>query len=384
MSKGYIFISNGTKPDFIQQESVEPIGSGSFSHSALWAANEMGWQLHMGINRSHPDQIKSKDFGISFYDQHCYRNIFAFSDNLKAYRNLCAYLKSNPQINVIHCNTPIGGVVGRLAGRKYNKKVIYTAHGFHFFKGAPFFNRTILKWIEKYLARYTDVLITINEEDYQNALKMHLKENGKVYKISGVGIDLSKFNLKPDHQNLMESLGLKASDFICISLGDLNENKNYSTVIKAIALIKSKDVHYLVCGTGPLQKELIDLANSLDIADNIHFLGYRTDVIDLLSISDCAIIPSLREGLPRTTMEAMASGLPCVVSNIRGNRDLIDKGKGGFLISPKDADGFANAITTLIENPDLANEMGEYNKQKIKQFDIEIVKNQMLEIFKNV
>lgn len=380
----YLFISNGTKPSLNVYESTDPIGSDSFSEASLWAADKMRWGLHMGVNRKFPEKIKSIGRQIKFYNQHSFRNIFAIRDNWIAYKNLCNYLLNNQYIEIIHCNTPIGGLVGRLAGYKFKKKVIYTAHGFHFYKDAPLFNRTILKWVEKWLARKTDIIITINEEDYQNASKMRLKDNGKVYKISGVGIDLSKFSKELDVSNLRDNLNLKPTDFVCISLGDLNYNKNYSTVIKAISLTKSKDIQYLICGEGSLKDELIELTNSLGLSDNIHFLGYRKDVKDLLQISDCAIISSLREGLPRTTMEAMAMGLPCVVSNIRGNRDLIEHGKGGYLVSPKDSSQYAEAILEIKDNPVIAKQMSEWNLKRIKFFDIEMVKHQILNIFKSI
>lgn len=381
--KGFLFISNSNKPSLKNAESLEACGPDSFSRSSLEAANEMGWQLHMGINRNHPEKINSLDLNISFYDQHCYRNIFAFRDNLKAYKNLCHYLKCNPQIEIIHCNTPIGGVVGRLVGKKFKKKVIYTAHGFHFFKGASMFYRTVLKWIEQRLAKYTDVLITINKEDFESAKKFNLKTGGKVVKVSGVGIDLSQYD-NVESNNILLNLKLPSDSIIAICMGDLVKRKNYEISIRALAICNHPRLHFLICGNGPEMNRLKELAKSLGVLSHVHFLGFRRDIKELLKISNFFLFSSLQEGLPRSTMEAMAMGLPCICSDIRGNRDLIDKGKGGFLISPKDADGFANDITTLIENPDLANEMGEYNKQKIKQFDIEIVKNQMLEIFKNV
>lgn len=384
MRKGYLFISNSTKPSQEVLESTSPIGPNSFSKAAIWAANELGWELHMGVNRNHPEKIESVGYDIKFYNQHTYRSVFALRDNWIAYQNLCKYLKANPQIEIIHCNTPIGGVVGRVAGKKLRKKVIYTAHGFHFYKGAPLFNKTILKWVEQWLAHKTDILITINEEDYQNALKMTLKPNGKVYKVSGVGVDTEKYKNHIKNTDIRKSLGLSDADFICISLGDLNANKNYSTVIEAIAKVRSKDVHYLICGTGPLEKKLKTQTVSLGIESQIHFLGFRNDVVDLMLNSDCAIVPSFREGLPRTTMEAMALGLPCIVSDIRGNRDLIDNGKGGFLVNPTDAESYANAIKKLINNLDLRKKMGECNLKKIQSFDINTVRNQMYNILKDL
>lgn len=384
MKRGYLFISNSTKPTKEQMESVDPIAPGSFEKSSIYAANELGWEIHMGVNRSHPEYIRSIGFDIKFYNQNSFRNIFAIRDNWKAYKNLCTYLKNNPPIEIIHCNTPIGGLIGRLAGAKYNKKVVYMAHGFHFYEGAPLFNKTILKWIESWLAHKTDVLITINEEDYQNAKKLKLKDGGNVYKVSGVGIDVKAFENTTYNLELKKSLGLKETDFVCISLGDLNKNKNYSTVIDAIAKVNLKDVHYLICGIGPLEKELKRQVVKLGLESQIHLLGYRTDVKELMAISDCAIISSFREGLPRTTMEAMACSLPCVVSDIRGNRDLIENVKGGFLVSPTESQQYADAIITLKDNPTLCKHMSEWNLRKIKDFDIRTVRKQMYNIFKNL
>lgn len=383
MNIGYLFISNGTKPSVRDLNSREPIAPGSFSKASIWAAHEMGWDLYMGINRNNPDDIKSLDYKIKFYEQHTYRNIFAIKDNLKAYLNLCKFLRNNPNIKVIHCNTPIGGIVGRLAGSRYNRKVIYMAHGFHFFKGAPFFNRTILKWIERYFAHKTDVLITINQEDFSAASKFTLKKGGRVFYVPGVGIDTSSYMDRGNRRIIRKNLGLKDTDFVCICMGDIVERKNYRTAIESIQLINNPNVHYLICGIGSERNKLEELAIRLNVQNQIHFLGYRTDMKDLLFASDCFLFSSLQEGLPRSTMEAMACGLPCIVSDIRGNRDLIDDGKGGFLAPATSAKDFANAITRLMTNVDIQS-MSKYNIKKIRDFDIDIVKNKMLEVFKTV
>lgn len=384
MRKGYLFISNSTKPSQEVLESTSPIGPNSFSKAAIWTANELGWELHMGVNRNHPEKIESVGYDIKFYNQHTYRNIFALRDNWIAYQNLCKYLKANPQIEIIHCNTPIGGVVGRLVGKKFRKKVIYTAHGFHFYKGAPFFNRTVLKWIEKSLAQYTDVLITINQEDFETAQQFKLKKGGKVLHVSGVGIDLSSYVNNENKNSLRSNLGIKDTDFVCICMGDIVPRKNYQIAIESMHIVNNINVHYLICGVGPERDKLKKISESLGIANQIHFLGYRTDVKALLHVSDCFLFSSLQEGLPRSTMEAMALGLPCIVSDIRGNRDLIDNGKGGFLVNPTDAESYANAIKMLIGNLNLRKQMGEWNLKKIQSFDINTVKDQMYNILKDL
>lgn len=384
MANGYIFISNSSKPNLEQAESLEPVGPDSFSKAALMSAKELGWELHMGINRNHPNQVQSKEYDIKFYDQHTYRSMFAIRDNFKAYKNLKQYIKDNPQIDIIHCNTPIGGIMGRLIGHKFHKKVIYTAHGFHFYKGAPLFNRTVIKWIEMWMAHYTDILITINQEDFEASKKFKLKKGGNCIKVPGVGIKLSDYIPQKTRTEVRSSLSLKDNDFVCICMGDIIKRKNYISSIKAIAKLGDINVHYLICGTGSETENLKELSNNIGLQNQIHFLGFRNDIKDLLFASDCFLFSSLQEGLPRSTMEAMASGLPCIVSDIRGNRDLIENNKGGILIKPTDSNGFADAIKTIIANPSMAHAMSEWNLNRIKDFDINIVKQQLLNIFKKL
>lgn len=381
MKKGYLFISNSSKPNR-SVPSTKEIDIDNFSHAAVYAANELGYRIFMGYNVDHPENLKCRQYDITYFHSNIYRNIFAIRDNYKAYRILCKLLNDHPEIEVIHCNTPIGGVVGRLAGLRFKKKVIYTAHGFHFYKGAPFFNRTILKWIEKWLAHYTDILFTINHEDYLAASNFRLRAGGRIEHIPGVGIDLSKYDNMYIHQRITKrsELGLSNEDILLISMGDLVARKNYELAFKIISRIDCK-IHYLICGEGPKKENLIKLANELGISNQIHFLGFRTDIIPLLYASDIFILTSKQEGLPRSTMEAMAAGLPCVVSDIRGNRDLIDDWKGGYIVKATDPQSFAEVIDELVKNTELRKKMGEWNKKKIKDFDVNIVQQKILEIF---
>lgn len=382
MNKGYIFIANGRIVPIEQYQSKEPVKTGSFEGAAMYAANEMGWKLYQGINRQYAEELKGVDYDITFYDQNIYRSIFDIKNNWKGYKHLCRMLEQHPDIEIIHCNTPIGGVIGRLCGKRYGKKVIYTAHGFHFYKGAPFVNRTLFKWIEKWMAHYTDLLITINKEDFEAAQKLHLKESGRAVYVPGIGINSNVFdNVSIDPVEKKREIGVPVDAHLCLGVGDLNDNKNVVTMIKAIANSPAS-VHLALCGFGPLENQLRELCKTLNIEERVHFLGFRCDVSELYKASDFLFMASKREGLPRTTMEAMCAGIPCLCSKIRGNTDLIDEGKGGFLVSPLDADGFAKAIKCLIENPLLREEMGKYNREKVKAFDIEIVRKEMCNLFK--
>jgi len=203
--------------------------------------------------------------------------------------------------------------------------------------------------------------------------------------VPGVGIDLSPYIQLSysERENKRSELGLSQKDFVLISIGDLNNNKNTAAIISALQNT-SDNCHILICGEGPLKQDLITLTKEKGIDTRCHFLGFRKDIKDLLYVSDAFIMASKREGLPRSTMEAMAAGLPCIVSDIRGNRDLIDEDKGGFLIKPMDILGYSNAINKLKDNIELKIAMSEYNRGKIKEFDINIVEQRLLKIYKEL
>lgn len=384
--KGYIFISNSEKPSLLQMESLDPISINSFDEASLYAARQLGYKLFEGISRNHPEKIvcSTPGYEVLYYNQHIYRNIFAINDNYKAYKNACDFLREHPEIEIIHCNTPIGGVVGRLVGKKYGKKIIYTVHGFHFYKGAPLLNWLLFYPIEKFLLKYTDVLITINKEDFQRAKDYKLRNGGKVYYIPGVGIDVTSVQLPINARNDMRSqLGIPLDAILIISVGRLDKNKNHAFTINAVSKMRNKEVHLLICGEGDQRKNLEYQIKKLKLTNRVHLLGNRTDVMTLYSISDIFALSSLREGLSRSIMEAMSAGLPCVVTKIRGNTDLIENGKGGYCVPPRDVSYYANHLDILSYNKSTRQYFSEFNLRKIIDFSKEVVKQRMLEIFKN-
>lgn len=350
----------------------------NFHMVSIEAAENNNYEFHFAANFTlMPDEMKKT-----------YANVHFHHINLKRFpfhpKNLLAIHELNKVIreikpDAIHCNTPIGGALGRICGAK-NKVdvVIYTAHGFHFYKGAKGVGPFIYKKLETIMAKKTDVIITMNQEDYYAAQKMKLKGNGKVFSVHGVGISTKEYQSSTDVAvEKKHDLKLKQSDIVCIAMGDLIKRKNYETSIRSIALLNNKNVHFLICGDGPEKKRLEALARELKVDEQIHFLGYRDDIKSLLSISDCFLFSSFQEGLPRSLMEAMASGLPCVVSNIRGNTDLIVDGHNGFLCPADDASAFCDALKTIISDSNLRNLMRKNNLIAIKPFDVENVKKEM-------
>lgn len=381
---GYVFISNSTKPTKETASSRSPIMLSNVNRPCLQAAIDMGYEVFLGVNRDTPEALPC-ELPVKPFDSHTYRSIIAFRDNYTAYRNLSKVFKEN-DIHALHCNTPIGGMIGRLCAKKFHaKRVIYTAHGFHFYQGAPLINRTVYKLAERIMARWTDAIITMNQEDFEAANKFKLRKGGKVYFVHGVGICCKDYEGLPSlRQQKRAELNLEDTDIALISMGDLIPRKDYATAIRAIAMAGDSRLHYLICGKGPELEKLQALAQELGVAQQVHFLGFRTDVKELLAAADIFLFTTLQEGLPRSMMEAMASGLPCVVSAIRGNVDLVEHGQGGFLYPRRDVVGFTNGIRRLAEDAALREQMGMYNLQRIRDYDIRVVEQEIRNIYAEV
>lgn len=297
--------------------------------------------------------------------------------NLKAYKQLKKIMVSE-KFDAIHCHSPMGGVLARLAAKSVGiSPVIYTAHGFHFYKGTPLKNWLLYYPVEKFLSRYTDVLITINEEDYGIGRKF--KSNKTVY-VPGIGVNTDKFkNINRDIKR--RELELPEDSVIFLSIGEMIKRKNQETALKALARVKKQNWLYLICGRGELEDHLRNLAKSLGIEDKVKFLGYRDDIPEICVASDVFLFPSYQEGLPVSVMEAMAAKLPIVCSKIRGNTDLIEDGVGGYLIDPNDVEGISRVVNRLIADKDLRETMGDRNHKNIKKFDINSVKSEMKKVY---
>ena len=305
-------------------------------------------------------------------------------NNLQVYKELKNIIDTE-QYEIIHCHTPMGGAIGRLAARSTREKgtkVIYTAHGFHFFKGAPLINWLAYYPAERWLSRYTDVLITINKEDYESAKKF---KADRIEYVPGVGIDTDKFkNNEVNRIEKRKSIGVSEDDFMIISVGELNKNKNHQVIIRAIAKLKNKRIKYVLCGEGPLETELKKLTGELEIQRQVKFLGFRKDVPDLMKVADLFAFPSYREGLSLSLMEAMASGLPVVCSEIRGNTDLIDEGKGGYLVNPSKSLEVSDKINNLFKDRELRTSFGNYNRDYINEFSITNAIDKISRIYKEM
>lgn len=292
--------------------------------------------------------------------------------NLMAVKQIRKLVEEN-KYDIVHCHTPIAAMCTRLACRKLRSKgtkVLYTAHGFHFYKGAPLKNWLLYYPVEKICAHFTDVLITINKEDYALAQKK-LKAKCVEY-VPGVGIDLQKFcKVTVERAEKRKELGVPEDSILLLSVGELNKNKNHETVIRAIT---DMNVYYMIAGEGVLHQHLQGVIDSLNVGDKVKLLGFRNDVNQLCEAADAFVFPSFREGLSVSVMEAMANGLPIVCSNIRGNTDLIDE-NGGVLFEPGDVNSCKAAIEKMLSSEH--RQMGKYNMEKVNKFSLQKVNEQM-------
>lgn len=361
----------------------------SFMRSAIYAAKALNINFTICCNMNGADKELYKQdcekYGIEAVHIDFDRNPLSRINYSEAKKQLNELMQKR-RFDIIHCNTPIGGVLGRLCGKKYGiKTVIYQAHGFHFWTGAPKKNWLIYYPVEKYLARYTDILITINKEDYKRAENFHLKKGGKIYYVHGVGVDCKRFLNSGENKRseIRNSLGLKADDILLLSVGELNENKNHAEVIRAISKCDNTDLHYAVAGKGDIKASLESLAKELNLEQRVHFLGFIDNMPDHYKAADLFVFPSKREGLPSAVMEAMASGLPCLVSNIRGCNDLIDE-NGGLLFDPSNDRDLSDKIEIMLSKKDSWAELGEYNKEKVLSFGFDNAVAELTEIYKNI
>ena len=300
--------------------------------------------------------------------------------NIIAGRKLAEIVSSNGY-DVIHFHTPVASAFGRWAARKFRgcgAKVLYTAHGFHFFRGAPLINWLVYYPIEKFLSRYTDLIITINREDYKRARTF---QAGRIEYVPGVGLDTDRFSeAVVDRPAKRSELGVPEDALVILSVGELNRNKNHAAVIKAVAKLNNPSVFYLICGTGPLERYLRVLSNELGVAGQVKLLGFRNDIAELCKTADIFAFPSRREGLGVAALEAMAAGLPLVTSNVHGIVDYSINGVTGYSCEPGDVTGFADAIAALADNGALRLQMGKHNAiavQRFKRKNVDVVMNRI-------
>lgn len=343
-----------------------------------------GHQVDVAFNlvqEVHPELVR---LGCKVHNVKFQRSVFK-RENIAAYKEIKKIVRKE-KYDLVHTHTPIASFLTRLACKNIpGLKIFYTAHGFHFFQGSPLKNWLLYYSAEKISANWTNVLITMNEEDYKNAKRI-MNMKGEVYKVNGVGIDLSKFypQTKESKNKLRMEYGYTSDDFILIYVGELSYRKNQEFLIKSVNQLVHKipNLKVLLVGDGPLKEDYKNLVINLGVQNHIEFLGYRTDVDKLMLLSDIAVSTSRQEGLPVNVMEAMATGLPLVVTDCRGNRDLVKNNENGFVLKLNDLNGFVTSVEKLYNSIELKRDFAKKNIDLVERYKLETVLSELENIYK--
>lgn len=348
-------------------------------HIEMLLENE--YEVHCACSIDKPVDEELLNKGVKVFEVPFSRNPLGIG-NIKAFKKLND-LQRLYSYDIVHVHTPIASIYGRLLKIKHNNiKTIYTAHGYHFFKGGSKLGWLLYYPIEKVMARLSDAVININSEDYK-ITKNKLKPK-KCYFVNGVGIDLKKYRkLSEDRiSSIKESLGLKANDFVVLMIAELNKNKNHIQIINAIERLKDKypNIKLLCAGDGENINYLSEQIISKDLQNSIFMLGYRQDINNLINISDVGALMSYREGLPRNLMEFMACGRKVIATNIRGCRDIVCNESVGTLVEV----GNAKATADAIEKYYLAKDRKFVISDEINKYDIGSVNSQLYSVYEEI
>ena len=342
----------------------------------------LGYEVHAAAALLDGDEEEAAAAGVKCWDIPFARSATSLR-NVTAYRELRALLKRH-SYDLIHVHTPAAAWLGRLAARRTGQgPVLYTAHGFHFYKGAPWHYWLLFYLAERLAVRWTDGLVVMNSEDFERAEKMGFKGGEDLFFVHGVGVDLTRYGLEDaGRQRVQADLDLGPEDLVVTCVAEFTPTKNHRFLLSAWTLVHEKvpTAHLLLVGDGRLLSSLEQKALREGLP-NVHFLGFRRDVPRILQATDVAVLTSKREGLPRSIMEAMATGRPVVAANVRGIRDLVKNEVTGLLVQLGDVPGLANAITQLLRDGKLRQQMGRAGQMRVRDYSLHKVLAEMRAIY---
>ena len=344
---------------------------------------EQGYEVHVATNGNEEIPYCDVKHVVSFE-----RSPFKIN-NIKAIKQMKKIIEKE-KFDIIHCHTPMGGVVTRIASiksrKKYGTRVIYTAHGFHFFKGAPLINWLMFYPVEKWLSKYTDTLITINQEDY-NLAKRKFKKCKNIEFVHGVGVDISKFKKKLTEEEKKEKrkeLGISNEDIVFSYVAELNKNKNQILLINTIDDLRKKipNTKLLLIGSGNLFDEYNKIVKEKKMENNVKLLGKRDDINELLSITDIYLASSKREGLPINIIEAIYKEIPIIATDNRGHKELIKISDNFYIANNKNE--IIDKVFMNIENRKRTNDLLTKEKNNIQSYELKSVIEEMSIIYDKI
>lgn len=362
-----------------------------FEMNDVTALQELGYEVHYASNFNNPvydmDMDMMREMNIHLHHIEIQKSPLSLFSNIKALRQLLKVIQTE-HIHIFHLHNPLGGVLGRISALFYKDKeryIIYTAHGFHFYTGAPKLNWLLYYPIERMLAKKTNCLITINKEDYHRARRFSLGQPKSVVRIPGVGVDIKKFSPVPGkREEMRHRLHIADDTFFILSVGELNHNKNHEVILRAMAILQDSRIQYGVCGTGYRAEYLRKLAVHLGLEDQFVLFGYRKNISEMLQCADCFAFPSIREGFGIAAIEALAGGVPLIASDCRGTREYMQDGLNGYICLSGSVEEYARLIQKLMGDPGKRKDMSVSCQEKAKEFDISRTNRIMKQVYNNL
>ena len=350
---------------------------------------EMGYEVHCAANGNSVSTFVPEErfasIGVTFHQIEFSSPSPISKESLTAYKQYKELL-NRYHFDFVHVHTPIPGAIVRMATRRKRKRgcvVVYTTHGLTFPKGSSLKTKIVYGSVEWFCSWMTDGIITINWEDYAQMKKMRCKN---VYHINGVGVDTSRYHeCQIDRETYRKSLGLSENDIAILEVGELSTRKNHKVIIDALEKLADQRYVFLICGKAMSNLGTYDFLKKYAVEKNVRviFLGFRKDIPEINRCADIAVLPSLREGLGLAGIEALASGVPVVGSDVQGIKDYVVDGETGYLCAPTDADAFAEKIK-LLSDREVRSSMQKACVEKAEEFRLEISHQQMTDIYKNL
>lgn len=342
--------------------------------------HDWGYEVHAAASPHQGDKGELEAMGVTCWNIPFQRSPLRLG-NIRAYTELRSLLQRE-RYSLIHVHTPIAAWLGRLATKRTGQgPVLYTAHGFHFYRGAPWHLWALYYPAERLAARWTDGLIVINQEDLLQAKRMGFKEGEDLFLVRGVGVDVDRYAKAAPASR--EALGLSPEEKVVLCVAEFTPNKNHLQLLLAWGKVVQNEARakLLLVGEGVLKGKIEAWVREMGLKDSVKLLGFRRDVPHLLALADVVVLSSKREGLPRAVVEAMAAGKPVVATDVRGNRDLVKNGETGFLLPLGDVDGLARALLRLLGDPEMARRMGEAGQARIQAYALDRVLHEMASIY---
>ncbi|OYQ43947.1 hypothetical protein CHX27_08230 [Flavobacterium aurantiibacter] len=330
---------------------------------------DAGFEVHVACNDNDEIPGIDKNWLVPFV-----RSPFS-KGHYKAFTVLKEII-DNENFTIIHCHTPMASLLTRFAAknaRNNGTKVIYTAHGFHFFTGAPIINWLTYYPIELYASRFADGIITINREDFVR-IKKFGNQKTKYFATPGVGVDSSKFFpvSESEKATLRAKLGFAPDDFLITYAAEFIDRKNHKFLVNFVKKYGSlyPNLKFLFCGRGVLLDAIKAEVEHLNLQKQIVFLGFRNDIDAIFKMSDLGISSSKQEGLGLNLVEEQMCGLPILATVDRGHKEIVIQGENGFLYKQGDLDDLNVHLNKLYNDKALRERMGAQAIKTAANFEL--------------